>query len=430
MATYDGGAMTRVSDASTTTQKDRKSKTNPWRIVAAVLMVAVGIGILSVAMSGSEATNRDYTEYWAVGHQLVHRGNPYDAASILLILQAAGSKATEHTHMILRNPPSALFITLPLGFVSVTTGAVVWSLALIAALMASIRMLWIMHDRPEDRLHLIGYMFPPVLACLLAGQLGIFLLLGVTLFIYFQKSKPYLAGTALMLCALKPHLFMPFGMALIVWMGVRKDYRVLIGAGAAVLASTGLILCLDPAVFLHYAHGEKGENIQALFIPCMSVLFRVVLHRSAVWLQFLPMFVGCVWAIWYFSTRRARWSWLDHGPLLLLVSVLVAPYAWFTDESILLPAILAGLYRASNAGRSLLTFGCIAGVALIEVLAGVPLPSGFYMWTAPAWLAWYLYAVRTTSSDVAGVGECKTHNELVTSKLGQLKGQKVPADAE
>jgi hypothetical protein len=381
-------------------------------------------------MSGSEATNRDYTEYWAVGHQLVHHRNPYDAQALLLILQAAGSKANEHTHMILRNPPSALFITLPLGFVSVTTGAVVWSLALIAALMASIRMLWIMHGRPEDRLHLVGYMFPPVLACLLAGQLGIFLLLGATLFLYFHDSKPYLAGTALLLCALKPHLFMPFGVALIAWTAVRKDYRVLIGVGAAVVASIGLILCLDPAVFLHYVHGEKGENIQALFIPCMSVLFRIAIHRSAVWLQFLPAFAGCVWGGWYFSTRHARWSWLDHGPLLLLVSVLVAPYAWFTDESILLPAIMAGLYSASNAGRSLLPFGCIAGIALIEVLAGVTLPSGFYMWTAPAWLAWYLYSVRATSGDVAGAGERETHNEPATSEFGQLRAQKIPAEAE
>jgi hypothetical protein len=383
-------------------------KTNPWRVVAALLMVAMG---------GNEATNRDYTEYWAVGHQLVHHGNPYDAPALLLILQAAGSKANEHTHMILRNPPSALFITLPLGFVSVTTGAVLWSLALIAALMASIRLLWIMHGSPEDRLHLIGYMFPPVLACLLAGQIGIFLLLGVTLFLYFHESKPYLAGTALLLCALKPHLFMPFGLALLAWMVVRKDYRVLIGAGAAVLASVGLILCLDPSVWLHYFYGERAENIQALFIPCVSVLFRVVIDRKAVWLQFLPMLVGCVWGLWYFFTRRARWSWLDHGPLLLLVSVLVAPYAWFTDESILLPAILAGLYRASNAGRSLLPFAGIAGAALIEVLAGVTLPSGLYLWTAPVWLAWYLYSVPATSSDSTIAVESGTSKQQISSNI-------------
>jgi hypothetical protein len=54
---------------------------------------------------------------------------------------------------------------------------------------------------------------------------------------------------------------------------------------------------------------------------------------------------------------------LREGCLLLLVSVVTAPCAWFTDEAIVLPAILVGLYRASNAVRSLLPFGFIAGIA-------------------------------------------------------------------
>jgi hypothetical protein len=32
------------------------------------------------------------------------------------------------------------------------------------------------------------------------------------------------------------------------------------------------------------------------------------------------------------------------------------------------------------------------GVALIEVIAVVPLTSQYFLWTTPAWLAWYLYA--------------------------------------
>jgi hypothetical protein len=39
--------------------------------------------------------------------------------------------------------------------------------------------------------------------------------------------------------------------------------------------------------------------------------------------------------------------------------------AEFTDETVLLPAILVGIYRVLNAGRSLLPFACIAGVALV-----------------------------------------------------------------
>jgi hypothetical protein len=30
----------------------------------------------------------------------------------------------------------------------------------------------------------------------------------------------------------------------------------------------------------------------------------------------------------------------------------------------------------------------------VGVVAAIQLPSPFYLWTAPAWLAWYLYAMR------------------------------------
>jgi hypothetical protein len=83
---------------------------------------------------------------------------------------------------------------------------------------------------------------------------------------------------------------------------------------------------------------------------------------------------------------------MDQGMLLLLVSVSCAPYAWFFDEAVLLPAVLAGLYRAVDSGRSLLPLGLIAGIALIEIYGNVQITSLFYVWTAPAWLGWYIYA--------------------------------------
>jgi hypothetical protein len=69
-----------------------------------------------------------------------------------------------------------------------------------------------------------------------------------------------------------------------------------------------------------------------------------------------------------------------------------APYGWFFDETMLFPAVLAGVYRAVDSGRSLLPIGLIAGAALIELIAGVYLTTPFYLWTTPAWLIWYLYA--------------------------------------
>jgi hypothetical protein len=382
--------MDRIPDALASAQPS--GRVNLLRVVAAISMLMVGVCILAFAMSASDAANRDFISYWAAGQQLVHHGNPYDGDAILGIERSSGLNGRP---FFMRNPPSAFFLALPLGLVGVRVGVVLWSLALVAALMASIRMVWILHGRPPGRLHLVGYCFPPTLACLLSGQIGMFLLLGVVLFLYFHHSKPYFAGAALILCALKPHLFLPFGVVLIARIVMHKAYRILAGTLGAMLASVALSFFLDPVGWSHYARMMRSASIRDEFVPTISLVFRLVVHRDSAWLQFGPAFAGCIWGLWYFWTRRERWHWMDQGLLLLVVSVMVAPYAWFTDEALLLPAILAGLYRASDSGRSLVPLGCVAGVALIGVLAGIPMTSGFYVWTTPAWLAWYLYTVRS-----------------------------------
>ena len=374
------------------------------RAIAASLLFVFAALILALVMKDRAVESRDFMEYWAAGHQLVQHENPYDPAAILRLFRSAGYPAGRDMVQIVRNPPSALFITLPLGLLSMRAAAILWSLAIVAALMSSVRMLWLMAGKRDDRLHLIGYCFAPVLACLLAGQVGIFLLFGATLFLYFHTSRPYAAGAGLLLCLLKPHLFLPFAFAFVAWVVTNRAYRILIGTGAAWIASTALTMILDPSIWRHYVEGEKGENIQNLFIACLSCVFRLLIHRDAVWLQFLPAIGGSIWALWYFRSRRDRWTWVERGPLLLLVSVLVAPYAWFTDEALALPAVLFAICRVADRGRSFLPFGFFTGIALFEVVMGLPLTSPFYLWTAPAWLACYVYSLRGSPATLAAIG--------------------------
>jgi F0F1-type ATP synthase assembly protein I len=386
-------------------------KTSPWRIIAALGLAAAGVGILVLIVNNNNAGQRDFISYWAAGQQLVHGADPYDGAAVQSLERVAGYDLSYR--LIMRNPPLALFLTLPLGFVSPNTGLILWLMALLASLVASIRMLWTMHGRQDNRLHLLGYCFAPLMECLMAGQLGIFLLLGVVLFLYFHKSRPFLAGAALLLCAVKPHLFLPFAIVLLLWVIVQKAYRILAGFSVALLASCTLVFCFDRHAWSQYSHMMSTSGIMDEIVPTLSEFFRLLVHRDAVWLQFLPQAAGCGWALWYFWTRRSRWSWMDQGLLLLLVSVLCAPYALLTDEAMLLPAVLAGIYRADDSGRSLLPFGFIAGVAMIEVFAEIPMTSVFYLWTVPAWLAWYLYA--TGNKGMRAKGACSGAAEIAES---------------
>lgn len=365
-------------------------KRSPARILAAVCLLSLGAGIFVLIAASNNAGQRDFISYWAAGKQLIHGADPYDAAAVAALERTAGYQLDYR--LIMRNPPYALFLALPLGLFSANAGLILWLTLLLASMVLSVRMIWLLHGRPPDRLHLMGYCFAPVMECLMAGQFGLFLLLGVVLFLFFHRSRPALAGAALLLCAVKPHLFVPFGIVLLAWIVLRREFRILAGFFIALGASCALTLALDRQIFAQYAGMIHSSAIMREIVPTLSEMLRVVVDRDAAWLQFLPEAGGCAWAMGYFWTRRRVWDWNRHGLLLLVVSVLCSPYALFPDEAMLLPAVLAGVYRAERTGRSLLPFGVFAAVALVEVFANVPMTTLYYLWTVPAWLGWYLYA--------------------------------------
>ena len=127
-------------------------------------------------------------------------------------------------------------------------------------------------------------------------------------------------------------------------------------------------------------------------IPVLSMNLRSLINPQIVWIQFIPEAAACAWGFWYFYSRRSRWDWMDHGLVVLLVGVMCTPYGWITDEALLLPAILTGLYRGIAARRSVWPLALIGGVALVEIMMNLSIKSRDYLWTTPLWLCWYLYA--------------------------------------
>ena len=348
-------------------------------------------GIVTTLLTDTYAGTRDFICYWASGHQLVQHANPYDGQAILRLEHPGGSPAGLPP-LLMRNPPPALLLVFPLGFLSVRVASLLWSLLMVASLVFSVHMIAVMHRRLKSKLNVLAYTFAPALCCLIAGQVAIFVLLGLVLFLRFQQSRPFLAGASLWLCALKPHLFLPFGVVLLAWIIARRSYRLLFGAVVAVGCSTAVVFVLDPQAWVQYAQAMRAEGIERQAVPCISAILRLLLSPNSVWLQFLPAALGCVWGLAFFHRHREDWDWLEHGSLLMLVSVVVAPYSWGLDQTILLPALMHALYR--NRSRSLIAvFALLSAVISAGNFLGVPIRSvALYLWTAPAWLAWYLFA--------------------------------------
>ena len=365
------------------------------RIVAAAFVLVIGVGILVFISRQNNAGQRDFISYWSAGQLLRQGGDPYDWNSVLSLEQKAGF--TGNQPLIMRNPPVALFLAAPFGYVSANTASILWMLFLLAAVLLSIRLIWLTNGSPPNRNHLLGYCFAPLMSCMMLGQLGIVLLLGTALFFYLLPRRPFLAGVALLLCSIKPHLFVPFGLALLLWIMQRKAWSVLAGVATSVGVSCLLSFTLDPHAWTQYHQMVRTAGIMQQIVPTWSEMLRQAIDKNSVWLQFVPEVVACAWAVRYYRSHRAAWQWLHHGFLLLLVGVLCSPYALFTDECLLLPAVLSAVYAAERNQRSLIVFGSLAAIAMLEVMTNIPIVTVYYLWTPIAWLAWYLYATRPKS---------------------------------
>lgn len=291
----------------------------------------------------------------------------------------------------MRNPPWALPLAFPLGFVGVRTAAFLWSLVLLICLVASVRILWLIHGSPGNYLHWLGVSFAPALLCLLMGQTSLFALLGYVLFLYLHQKRPFLAGASLWLCALKPHLFLLFGIVLLAWILASKSYRILAGAAAAMAASCAALYSIDSTAWGDYARMMRMAGIESGHIPCLSVAMRFWLRPQTIWVTYLPATLGCVWALGYFWTRRHSWNWMKHGSLLMLISLVTTPYSWVYDDTLAIPSLLHAAYLTRS--RTLLALLAFASFLLnVELLSGVKIYTSYYLWTAPSWLAWYLFA--------------------------------------
>jgi hypothetical protein len=343
---------------------------------------------------------RDSIAYWTAGRLLIHQQNPYDSTIVLELERQQGYG--EDKPLVLRTPPWSLFVILPLGLLSPFQAWILWTSVSLGSLLIAIRLCWKIYGIdtvPRNLLTIVGYTFAPVPACLVAGQMGLVLLLGLVLFLWWESDHPYLAGAALLLPFAKPHLLVLFWCALLLWIIAHKKRRIAIGFTVALISATVLALLFDRHIVQHYREMLYQASIGYEFIPALSGVLRLLFFRREFWVQFIPMTVGLIWCVWFVIHNQHNWNWRQYGPALLVVSVLTTPYAWLTDEVVLLPAILqAGVavyqtraYMKVGSRLVLLIFALLDALLLLILKAKIPFATGIYFWSSIVWFSWYIY---------------------------------------
>ena len=362
-------------------------------VVCTLAFLFTALSVLIVVLGRQSAANRDYIEYWASGQQLAHHQNPYDTTAIGKLERNVGFPPGIQP-MVMGNAPPALVLTYPLGFTGVSTGQYLWISLLLGCFLLSVRLVCSTLGTTVTYVQVLGYSFAPGLVCVAAGQMAIFVLLGLALFLRLHQTRPFLAGAALWFCLLKPQLFLPFAVVMCLWGWRTRQFKVIGGVVSAFVLSAAFVFELDSHCWTEYSHMMKTLRYDKASIPCISVVLRDSLPGGA-FVQYALAVIGCIWAIRYFWRHRFGWQWIEHGSMVLLVSLMVAPYTWFVDQCVALPGLLRGLHVTRS--RAMVFLLALAG-AVIEVapLTGRELlHSKFYLWTAPAWLLWYVVASYT-----------------------------------
>src|SRR5207245_7607297 len=127
--------------------------------------------------------------------------------------------------------------------------------------------------------------------------------------------------------------------------------------------------------------------------PVLGGVLRLIFGMEKRWLQFIPAVLGLAWFLQYWRAHRDEWEWREHVPLLLLVSLVTTPYAWFFDQVVLLPVVMQCTiwlvrWRSSVAVQVAVAFA--VSNLVCRLLLDNEIRTFWYVWIAPVWLILYL----------------------------------------
>jgi hypothetical protein len=362
-------------------------------------LIALAAAAVLLAGQSNFAANLglgDYIAYWSAGRVNAGGGNPYSPEA-LLHLQAELGWSESFPNMMYY-PPWTLALVMPFGVLPFGVSRLAWLVLHLGLVVLCADWLWRYYGGPTKNRSwawVIALTFVPTLIVVRMGQIGPLLLLGIVGFLYFEKrGLDWLAGAALLLPAVKPHLVYLFGLAVLIWVVDRRRWRVLVGGGLAFLSATAIALLANLQVLGQYRYALSNPP-SGNITPTLGAFIRLAFGEDETWLQFVPTVVGLAWFPFYWRSHRQTWSWEVQAPVLLLVSFLTTCYgAWIFDLVILLvPLLQAAVWVASERRRALqyLGLGCylvIDCVALAMNLCGASYPA--FIWMTPAILLCYL----------------------------------------
>ena len=191
-------------------------------------------------LPSSPILGRDFGAFYAAGVTWHHGHNPYNWAQLGEVeahLPSAGDPGHSMGFNSYANPPLFAWAMIPFSAISPYDAYLVWLAITIVALLSGLVILarsYGMHGR--GWLLLLFAISPISVIALFLGQQTPILLLGLaTAHVFLRHGRPELAGVALSIGWIKPHLVFPLFLLMLVLLKRREASRILVGFGATTI---------------------------------------------------------------------------------------------------------------------------------------------------------------------------------------------------
>src|SRR5258706_1290146 len=356
-------------------------------------------------MEDTPPVTNDFVEYWAAARLFVSGGNPYAPVQLLKLEQLVGWR--ESAPLLMWNPPWTLSFIWPLGLLDYNIAQFIWFVLHALIIFLGAQMLWRIYGGDALRFRpalLTVLSFTPVYFVLLLGQIGPVIWVGLIVFVpAIERRAWFCAGLALLLIAIKPHLFFLLWPALVLWIVKEREWNAILCLALCGLAALALPLLINPSIYFDYARMFSSKDIvypADWATPSLGTVLAVIFPREASWVRWLPTVAAALWFVWYWNLRSDGWSWRDQLPLLSLVSLSTSSFVWTFDLVVLLPAVVqcaARLSRQIEPRKLIVSLYLVVNAVLLfgKIFWRNDL---WYFWVAPALLALYLVMQERTTA--------------------------------
>ena len=329
---------------------DHRQLKRRWvRIAFLAILVVLAVVVLAIIISRfgldemAAIWSNDFMVYWGAARILITGGNPYDSVTMSK-LQTALSPIEQPT-LMMWNPPWVIALILPYALLPFEVAEWVWLVVNVMLAIICGMALWRIIAPRNDKRYLLGIIaavaYIPTLSTIKFGQVTMLMLLGITCFLLAEQAKrDILAGGALALLLIKPHITLLL-LAGVGWWALReRRWRVLCGGLAALAAASILVVLVSPEIFKHYLSFSAYLPFY-LNTATLGAWLRKACGSEKQWLQLLPLVIGLGIFVGWALHHRGAWRWVHLAPRFLLASIVVAAYGWEFDQVILLPVVVA-----------------------------------------------------------------------------------------